>query len=109
MIGLAAVAAFVFVNQNNLNYQREVRAEQAKAEAAKKQEASDAAAKSKFDYILCTSQAQTEKDKQLKANSQYETKDVNGGTVYHGNANIFDQIDQAYQSSVSRCASLYDQ
>ena len=105
VVGLGAIGAFVYINQSNLNYQRELQAEKAKEEQAKKQEAADADARSRAQYYICTSQAATEKNNQLKANSDYETKDESGGTIYHGNRAVFDQIDESYQSELNRCAS----
>lgn len=107
LLGVAAIGAFVYVNQSNLEYQREKQAEAAKLEDAKRQQEADAATQSRTQYYICAGQAQTEKDNQYKANSQYETTDASGGTIYHGNATTFDRIEQTYQTALNRCASLY--
>ena len=107
LLGLAAIGAFVYVNQANLAYQREKQAEAARLEETKRQQEADAATQSRTQYYICAGQAQTEKDNQYKANSQYETTDASGGTIYHGNATTFDRIEQTYQTALNRCASLY--
>ena len=108
LLGVAAIGAFVYVNQSNLAYQREKQAEAAKLEETRRQQEADAATQSRTQYYICTGQAQTEKDNQHKANSQYETTDdASGGTIYHGNATTFDRIEQTYQTALNRCASLY--
>lgn len=107
VVGAGFVGAMVYIHNSDIQLEREKqqKIDQDKKDAEEKAQ-QEASAKN-LQYLNCKFAASSEKDSALKANSQYETKDENGGVIYHGNQAIFNQIEQSYQQSLTRCSTAY--
>ena len=101
------VGLFIYTNnQANIRQQNAIEQENKKSEAEKEEEQNEST-NNLVDYINCKTEATTAKDNDLRINSKYETTDENGGTIYHGNADMFNQIEQSYQQALTRCSNTY--
>lgn len=114
LVGLAFGGILFYNHQGDLNLKKQQlefdqQKEQNKTDATKKEaeQKTSESLSNNLKYTSCVAQATTARDNALKVNSQYETKDENGGVVYHGNATVFDNIESDYQQEKARCGNLF--
>lgn len=103
LVGIAAIAAFIYVNQSNLALERE------KIQIQQEKTSKEAEQKSAADFSetlrenKCISDAEEARVRDLSINSDYESKDANGETVYHGDAVTFEGIESRAVQAKQAC------
>ncbi len=113
-VGLAGIGAFIYVQRGNLAVEKQKLEQQKERDRKEDEEKEQKQTAEKVEelsntlqYDSCVQNAEKARDRDLAANSTYETTDENGGTIYHGNAQVFDNIDRTAQEEKTRCARLY--
>lgn len=103
-VGVAAIGAFIYVNQSNIALEREkIRTQQEQEQKAAERKATEEFSDT-LRYNKCVQDAEDARMRDLAANSTHETQDANGNTIYHGNAATFDGIENRAQQAKQACA-----
>ncbi len=114
LIGLVMAGSLVYINQLNVSIKSqelelEKQKEQTKIDDAKKADELKAQTdlSNSLNYLKCTKEADDKRNSDLEINSNYETKDSDGNVIYHGDATVFNNINQTATQEKALCSKMY--
>ncbi|HRN97366.1 MAG TPA: hypothetical protein PLZ58_02895 [Candidatus Saccharibacteria bacterium] len=106
--------SLVYINQLNVSIKSqelelEKQKEQTKIDDAKKADELKAQTdlSNSLNYLKCTKEADDKRNSDLEINSNYETKDSDGNVIYHGDATVFNNINQTATQEKALCSKMY--